>query len=203
VSESNAVCGARCCVPAGHGGQGGHGGAGGQVGQGGAGGVGGAASPCSVIAKLDRACLSNDDCFSARHTSNCCGQITFLGLNVAGKATYNANEPACDASYPLCECATLPPLLDDGSRIRSDQTPAVACVNGICTTFVKDCEGPCGTGKTCFTCGNRNGLFAACTTSCGTSADCADTSLPHCQSAQSGNVAGMFCTPASVLCDSK
>jgi len=76
--------------------------------------------------------------------------------------------------------------------------PGIACVQGICTTFAAECGQPCAPGKTCFSCSNHVLLFAACTTSCGSSAECHDPALSLCQFGQTGNTSGMFCTASSL-----
>jgi hypothetical protein len=69
VTESNAVCGARCCVPSGHGGQGGRGGAGGGGGQGAGGsGTGGLCG--------NRACGSDEFCCGPPACGHCAKVLT-------------------------------------------------------------------------------------------------------------------------------
>jgi len=189
----------------------GSGGAAGQMGGGGAGAMGGSpghggaggTSACQAVTVLDRSCQTAADCFAAQHQTNCCGQRAFLGLNTSVKAIYTGLEPQCDQTYPACGCAETQPTTDDGSVVRFDQTPGVACVQGVCTTFVPDCAGPCPTGTTCFSCMTHNTTFAACTTMCADSSACHDSTLPYCQYGSSGNRYGMFCTSTGVVCDGK
>jgi len=80
----------------------------------------------------------------------------------------------------------------------------VTCRQGVCTTFVPACGGPCAAGLTCFSCQIPSGQFAACTTPCtdvAASSDCRTDALPRCQMGQSGNVDGTYCTASSVMCD--
>jgi hypothetical protein len=80
----------------------------------------------------------------------------------------------------------------------------LTCRQGVCTTFVPACGGPCAAGLTCFSCQISGGQFAACTTPCtdvAASSDCSNASLPRCQMGQSGNVDGTYCTAANVMCD--
>lgn len=175
------------------------GGGGGATGTGGSGG----ASACQAALAVDRSCTTAGDCVAVGHTSNCCGQVVFVGIRASQQAQFQALEAACDASYPACGCAAGQPATDDGSRLRFDGTAGVTCVQGQCTTFVPDCGAPCATGTTCFSCSNHASAFAACTTACSASSGCADPALPLCQNGTSGNTAGMYCTAAGVACDTK
>jgi hypothetical protein len=116
---------------------------------------------------------------------------------------FQAIESQCDATYPPCGCAAGQPMTDDGSHLEFGGQAAVACVQGICTTYVSDCGKPCGAGTTCFTCANHLALFAACTTACTATTACPDASLPKCQTGTSGNIAGMYCTASNVTCDTR
>src|SRR6185437_6765118 len=184
---------------------GGTGGSAGSAGHGGAGGAGGAAgaSPCQAVLALDRSCTTATDCFAAEHQTNCCGQREFVGMNTAGQAPYQSLEAKCDAMYPACGCAEGAPTTDDGSTIQFNETPGVACVQGVCTTYATECGKPCAAGTTCFSCSNRSQLFAACTTKCTASTDCQDPTLPMCQGATVGDTSNLFCTASGVACGTK
>lgn len=183
-------------------GQNGGGGAGGRGGTAGHGGVGGT-SPCAAVVALDRSCQSVSDCFAAVHQVNCCGQRTYLGLRTSAQSSYSSLEPQCKQTYPACECAEQPPTTDDGSRVKFDQTPGVACVQGVCTTFVPDCGAPCKAGTTCFSCMSHSTMYAACTTMCVDDPICPDSTMPLCQYGSSGNTYGTFCTATGVACDTR
>jgi hypothetical protein len=184
-----------------------------QGGIGGAPGTGGARtmdaglSACQTIDALDRSCTADTDCVAVKHTSSCCGQIRYIGIRQTEKARFDANEPACDASYPACGCAAQSPLMDDGSvDIRQTVQPGVKCQLGTCTTFVRDCAKPCAAGTTCFTCTTPSLWFGACTVPCANSSDCPSSlGMPSCTTANgtSGNTSGSFCAYADTLCDSK
>jgi len=152
---------------------------------------------------LDRSCQSAADCFAAVHQTNCCGQRAYLGLRTSVQSVYAGLEPQCMRTYPACGCAETQPTTDDGSLLRFDQMPGVACVQGVCTTFVPDCAAPCPTGTTCFSCLSHSTTFAACTTMCADSGACQDSTLPYCQYGSSGNRYGMFCTATGVTCDAR
>jgi hypothetical protein len=180
-------------------GSGGESGVGGKTGAGGAGGV----SACQAVAALDRSCTADADCVAVRHVANCCGTARIIGLNKAAEAAFAQLEPACDASYPACGCATGATTTDDGSVIKPAETAGVFCQAGTCTTFVPECAHPCAAGTACFTCVAHNATYGACTTPCTASTDCTDPSLPLCQMAVSGNLPGKYCTAAAVACDTK
>ena len=177
-------------------------GKGGATSAGGAG-AGGGASPCQAVLALDRSCTSAADCFGGGHVISCCGQMHFVGVRVSEQARFQTLEAQCDATYPPCGCAAQQPLADDGSRLRWDENPGVTCQQGICTTYVSDCEGPCAAETTCFSCSNHSSMFSACTKACTGSTACADPGLPLCQMGSSGNISGMFCTASNVACDTK
>src|SRR6476646_2799075 len=132
----------------GRGGAGGNAGAGGSAGSTGGGGAGGTTSPCQAVLALDRSCTTAADCFAGAHTSNCCGQVQFIGFRNSVKTQFETLEAQCDATYPLCGCAAQQPTADDGSRLRFDRQADVTCLQGKCTTFVPDCGQPCGAGTT-------------------------------------------------------
>ena len=153
---------------------------------------------------LDRSCTTAADCFAGAHTSNCCGQVQFIGFRNSVKTQFQTLEAQCDLTYPLCGCAAGQPTADDGSRLRFTDQAGVTCLQGKCTTFVPDCGQPCGAGTTCFSCSNHAAqMFAACTTMCADSNACTDPTLPLCQMGMSGNTSGKFCTAANVTCDTK
>jgi hypothetical protein len=155
------------------------------------------------VLALDRSCTTAADCFAGAHTSNCCGQVQFIGFRNAVKPQFQTLEAACDATYPACGCAAGQPTADDGSKLRFNQQADVTCLQGKCTTFVPDCGQPCATGTTCFSCANHQLMFAACTTMCADSNACADPTLALCQMGSSGNTSGKFCTGANVTCDTR
>jgi hypothetical protein len=187
----------------GNAGTGGNGGAGGSAGSTGGGGAGGTTSPCQAVLALDRSCTTAADCFAGAHTTNCCGQVQFIGFRNSVKTQFQTLEAQCDMTYPLCGCAAGQPTADDGSRLRFNDQAGVTCLQGKCTTFVPDCGQPCSAGTTCFSCMSKPTTFAACTTMCADSDACGDPTLPLCQMGMSGNTSGKFCTAANVACDIK
>jgi len=186
-------------------GSGGAPGTGGGSGSGGAPGTGGAggASACQAIAALDRSCSTNDDCVAEQHVANCCGTLRDIGVRASQAAAFATLEAACVASYPACRCPVVATTTDDGSIIKSDAKAGVACVAGVCTTFVPDCGHPCAAGTTCFTCVTHLTMYGACTVACANSDACHDPALPRCQQGTSGNVSGMYCTATNITCDQK
>jgi len=168
----------------------------------GTGGAGGAAA-CQMALAVDRSCATASDCVAVSHTSNCCGQAVVIGIRVSSQSAFQTLEAQCDATYPACGCAAGQPTTDDGSRLAFSGTAGVTCLQGKCTTFVPDCNGPCPTGTTCFSCASHASLFAACTNACTTSTDCHDPALPLCQTGTTGNTYGMYCTAAGVGCDTQ
>ena len=192
----------------GRGGTTGTGGAGAAAGRGGSaggtGGTGGApANPCLAIPMLDRSCSTAADCFAAATIADCCGSGRNVGLRTTEQARYAELERQCEGIWPACGCPTGPTTLDDGSVIRTGMSVGLTCWQGVCTTFVPACGGPCATGLSCFSCAVAGGQFAACTTRCldvDGGSDCPNSALPRCQHGSSGNTIGTYCTTAAT-CD--
>jgi hypothetical protein len=168
----------------------------------GTGGTGGETA-CQAAIAVDHTCATDSDCVAVAHTTNCCGQAVFIGIRASEQARFNAFEAQCDAAYPACGCAAGQPMTEDGSLVRFGDPAAAMCLLGRCTSYVPACGNPCSSQTTCFTCTNHGATFAACTRMCTTSADCTDQSMPLCQFGQTGNAIGMFCTGASVACDTQ
>jgi len=169
-------------------------------GSGGSGGAGGSGA-CQAALELDRSCATDSDCIAVSHTSNCCGQEQIIGLRATEQARFTTLEAQCDQTYPACGCAAQQPFVDDGSHVRFQDTAGVTCLQGKCTTFVPQCGQPCATGTTCFSCTSQGAVYASCTTTCTTSADCHDPNLPACQSGSTGNTYGFYCTALTISCD--
>jgi hypothetical protein len=194
---------------AGGGGAGANGGAGtsgsaaanGGAGTSGSAGVSG--DPCQAVVALDRSCTASTDCFGGPHAVDSCGQLHVIGFRTSEKTKFDALEPACRALIEKGGCAGQQPYADDGSVLRFNEDPGVACVHGTCTTYLSDCGGPCPTGTACFSCANHASLYAACTTTCGSGVPCPDPALPLCQLGTSGNIAANFCTAANVACNTR
>jgi hypothetical protein len=180
-------------------------GTGGTAGITGAGGV--PVVACLTVQTLDRSCTVDADCFAAVNVADCCGRHQWIGLRTTEQTRYTTLEQQCMATWPACTCATRPTITDDGSTIKDGMTPGgvgVTCQQGVCTTFVRTCGGPCAAGLTCFSCQITGGQYGACTTPCTdttASSDCSTASLPLCQMGTSGNVDGTYCTAATVQCD--
>jgi hypothetical protein len=199
VAGSGNTGGAAGC--AGRGGMGGVG-TGGAAGITGTGGV--AVVACLTVQTLDRSCTTDADCFAAMNIADCCGRLQYIGLRTTQQNIYTGLEQQCQMTWPACTCVTRATILDDGSTIKNGMSAGVTCRQGVCTTFVPACGGPCAAGLTCFSCQISGGQYGACTTPCTdvtASSDCSNTSLPRCQMGQSGNVDGTYCTAANVMCD--
>jgi hypothetical protein len=138
--------------------------------------------------------------------ADCCGRLQYVGLHTTVQSIYTGLEAQCQTIWPACGCATRATILDDGSTIKSGMSVGVKCQQGVCTTFVPACGGPCAAGTTCFSCQITSGQYGACTTPCtdvAAGSDCTNASMPRCQMGTSGNVDGTYCTAAGVMCNSK
>jgi len=198
---------------AGRGGTGGAAGTAGSAGRGGTGGMGGVIGAggsnviaCLQVPALDRSCTTDADCFAASNIADCCGRLQYIGLHTTQQTIYTGLEQQCQATWPACTCATGPTTTDDGSQIKNGMSVGVKCQQGVCTTFVPACGGPCATGTTCFSCQIPSGQYGVCTKACTdvtSSSDCTNPALPRCQMGTSGNVDGTYCTAAGAMCNSR
>lgn len=129
--QGEVACTLRACVTPDGGGADGGGADGGDVVQ------------CSGAApsfpSFNKSCAVAADCIVAVHQINCCGSQRALGVNLAEKARFDADEKVCRAQYPRCGCPTLPTVADDGkSSQRGDGSDiGVGCSAGACATFIK------------------------------------------------------------------
>ena len=146
---------------------------------GGAGGV--RPSPASPFRRSIDCALTDADCFAAMNIADCCGRLQYIGLHTTEQTRYTSLEQQCQTQWPACACADA---ADDHRRRFHDQereSVGVTCRQGVCTTFVPACGGPCAAGLTCFSCQISGGLYGACTTPCTdavASSDCTNAALP-------------------------
>jgi len=84
---------------------------------------------------LDKSCSTKADCFIARHTINCCGSQTAVGINVSAKAQFSLAETTCGGG--LCGCVSFATTAEDGQSENSGQPIDVDCMRGACSTFVR------------------------------------------------------------------
>ena len=122
----------------GAGGSGGTGGIAGSGGHGSVGGTGGSSevtAACQEAVAVDRGCTLDSECVAVMHTTNCCGSAAWIGINTSAAQHFSSLEKTCDAGYPPCGCAAVPPVADEGSAIPLDQPAGVTCTAGTCKTF--------------------------------------------------------------------
>jgi hypothetical protein len=110
----------------------------------------------ALFANLKK-CASAADCVVVSYQANCCGSMHAAGVSAAHKAAVEKCAADRAVALPECECATSPPIADDGSSAATDSSPAAVSCNGSgqCETTFK--EGPvcgattCKPGGTCCT----------------------------------------------------
>jgi hypothetical protein len=177
---------------------GGHAGAGGGAAGAGGGTAGaGGASACAQVGTVDRSCSVDGDCLAVTHTTNCCGSAVWIGIRSSEKDHYTALESACDRTYPACGCAAGPPVTDDGSVVPFGGMAGVSCQAGMCKTFSKACDQPCGAGRSCVTCMMPDaGATSACSLQCMKDTDCTEPGRTKCQFTSSTGV----CTDSTMAC---
>jgi hypothetical protein len=101
-----------------------------------------AAAACGFVDSLDHSCTADADCEVALHQTDCCGSLVAVGINVAADGTFQADETACDATYPGCGCAPAPTMTDSGETATDPGTIQAACVirgpGMVCLTYIND-----------------------------------------------------------------
>jgi hypothetical protein len=99
------------------------------------GGGGGVTGSCDFT--YPKACTADTDCVVKIHQLNCCGTSMAVGVASSGAADFDAEEAACDATYPKCGCATMGTKAEDGTTNGdfSGASIPVKCDAGKCTTY--------------------------------------------------------------------
>ncbi len=81
------------------------------------------------------ACMANDECASVIHMTDCCGTIAVWGVSADIVDEFPAIEEMC-APKPICDCAPMPTMADDGSVADKPDSFSVGCIDGLCQTFL-------------------------------------------------------------------
>jgi hypothetical protein len=84
---------------------------------------------------LDDVCSTSADCSIGLHQTDCCGNLSAVGLNNSAVSTFNTDEVICVGMYPGCGCAGGVITCDDGSRTFDRTKLGVVCDAGACWTF--------------------------------------------------------------------
>jgi len=87
-----------------------------------------------VFPEFDRACTEPADCAVALHQVDCCGSLVAWGINSAELARFDKAEKLCGEMFPICDCAPMPTLVEDGSSTELNETIAVTCEAGSCAS---------------------------------------------------------------------
>jgi hypothetical protein len=97
---------------------------------------------CGFVSELDRSCTGDGSCAFGVHATDCCGNTAAVAFNAIESGRFAVEEPACAASYPLCECPSGPTTTDSGETTMTHDAIRVACVPSgpanICMTYVDD-----------------------------------------------------------------
>ncbi len=107
--------------------------------------------PCALVEPFQwqNACAVDGDCALALHQVNCCGTFHAWGVTADVLPAFAEAETACEASYPLCGCASQPTLAQDGNTGSSLEDLAVACQQGACHSYVVGATPRCHDGNDC------------------------------------------------------
>lgn len=100
----------------------------------------GLVEPCAYVDVLDRSCIDDTDCAFGVHQSDCCGTSVVLGFAAGERSRFEALEPACVESHPLCGCAARPTTAESGETVTDVSAVQVACVSrgprSVCISYV-------------------------------------------------------------------
>lgn len=90
----------------------------------------------SVFPTFSRSCQDATECAIATHQIDCCGSTIATGIVKADLAAFEQAESDCQPLFPGCGCASLPPVLDDGTMALDIGAIGVGCsAEGFCVTF--------------------------------------------------------------------
>ena len=86
-----------------------------------------------------KVCANDDDCTTATHETDCCGNSQIIGVSKSQAAAYAACEKPWDEHFPGCGCAGGPPKTEDGKTATDPSAVIVKCTDrtgttGICRT---------------------------------------------------------------------
>jgi hypothetical protein len=77
-----------------------------------------------------------NECIFAAHQTDCCGSITYVGLQKDQKAKFDECEAAWRQTFPPCGCAPGPSTVEQAGTVSGESEVAVDCVNCTTTTCV-------------------------------------------------------------------
>jgi hypothetical protein len=85
---------------------------------------------------FDQGCSAPTDCVPVAHQADCCGTIAILGILQSEQRAFTANENACRAAFPDCDCAPMATTTEDGSTVAGIGEAMVRCTEaGTCESF--------------------------------------------------------------------
>lgn len=91
----------------------------------------------SSFPTFDATCARDEDCVTAIHQTDCCGNQRGLGIASSQRAAFDAAEALCRPMYPACGCPSQGILCDDDRRTLDPSQVGVTCRTGRCMTFVR------------------------------------------------------------------
>jgi hypothetical protein len=102
----------------------------------------GAFPGCEFVDALDDFCTEDGDCTFGIHQTDCCGNSHAVGFNTSDRARFDAWEPLCAATYPICGCPSYPPRTDSDEVATDPSAIQLACVSrgprNVCLTYITE-----------------------------------------------------------------
>jgi hypothetical protein len=91
---------------------------------------------------FDKTCMTDADCISGLHQTDCCGTRHAIGVSIGQASTFDTDEAICEAEWPGCACPTGPTLAEDGQSTIDPNRIHVRCQPGAtptsqCMTYVQ------------------------------------------------------------------
>jgi hypothetical protein len=85
---------------------------------------------------FDKSCEDEPDCVVLPHQTDCCGNAMMVGVAASDQARCESAEAQCSSTFPLCDCASLPTVAEDGSRANDADAFIAVCQGGECSSTV-------------------------------------------------------------------
>lgn len=85
-----------------------------------------------VFPEFERTCVEDSDCTLVLHQVDCCGSMVAWGLANDAAKSFAEAEAICQAMFPMCDCAPMPTIADDGTATENVGTLTVTCKDQSC-----------------------------------------------------------------------
>jgi hypothetical protein len=87
---------------------------------------------------FDKVCETDNDCSIGYHGIDCCTSLAAIGIQADDQRAFNEAETLCQSQYILCDCIPDDTLAEDGFKQKQGDSIGVACLDGLCRTFIEN-----------------------------------------------------------------